>query len=245
MKLSTKLGVTGRHAHLSWEAGAYDGIPPVPNVHVNARFRALNRDREAVALALVYHGFLSGPLEFVNSCSPSVGARIEAFFLPRRVDVKSLELLAKALPLGTRDLWLGSSAAYASLNGLADLQMDFVNDQAFGSSLSVRLLAIASNVGALYRIGTDSAQLARLGVAIMFAEDYSVRSITMPVADNFLQSSSYSVQKLRALCGSVNIRLDLPCLDNDVENDLSHFKLFESPHQAMRSIPKRNLEIIA
>lgn len=249
MKLWTELGIAGRHSHLRWDAGAYDGIPPVGAVQINARFRSLNRDREAVALALVYHGFLSGPLEFGNSCSPSVAAEIESFFCPRQVPVSTVDLVPRALPMGTRTSLLGKDiTCRAEPDAIYDVRMDFVNDQTFGSSLSARLLAIACNVGSLYGHDNDAAILARIGIAILLAEDYSVRSIIVHVSSGFLHNAAYDIEKLQSLSGAVNVRLHFDYFDEPlpiISADRSdRFLLCESPHQAQRQLAKRKLEIL-
>jgi hypothetical protein len=192
----------------------HDGIPPLASLRISLRPRLRNRERYALALALVYKPWIAERFTPVDACSPMVARAIAGLFAPRDVVVDTTIGKMELIPTGSRTALI-SDEGPATLACRALLDDDLVvrlaNDQTNSSAVSIRQISMVSNAKHLMRDIRMVDPIVLLGMLMFYAEDYDIRKVILPITDS-QQRQDIDFEALTRACRSVNIEPIMPLL---------------------------------
>lgn len=183
----------------------YDGLPPVQDIWIDGRLHGAHSDRVCIAEALLFRSWLAGPITFSVPCSPLVATGLQRFFHPRSISVASVSLARRDVPVGGRVAVLRSTTSPGV--GTADVAVALAPDARFRTVFDVEHVTFGSNVRSLCKAG-ETEGMATLALAVLFAQDLSIREIVAERAE-LAQISDESVNALRDLLAAVNLALNV------------------------------------
>lgn len=182
----------------------YDATPVTDHLTLGFGPQRVNNDRLAIASYLAFGLYASGNLQLAAEVSPSVAEAIEADAATVPVRVAPVVYAPRTLPAGDTPVtvqWTGKQqdAESPNITVIPDLE-------ARGSLRHGASVFVASNAYVLDALspGTSSAFVARLAVAVLFAEDLDAKQLQ--VATDATPDAALAA-RLRALLQSVNLDL--------------------------------------
>lgn len=155
----------------------YDALPPVDTLQIDFAPVNINPDRLAIASYLAFGAYCSGGFELNVKFSPAAAEAIEQDAKPVQLRPAPIEYYPKALAIG-----MGEAAVSFSLPGeshkacIAVLPSDKYNGLITGHNQ----LIISSNAFFLDAVAQNAYSIrARLAVAVLFAEDLGIDTLTV------------------------------------------------------------------
>ncbi|WP_146004658.1 hypothetical protein [Brevibacterium paucivorans] len=157
--------------------GQYDGQPPIERLLVDHRLDSINNDVLALACTLTFGQYMQGNVSFPKPVSPECAQSIEAFMLPSKVNITTIEEEPFSAPEGNGILFISTSpdARFVTPNywGIPRSSSIQILDSTeySGSMISVDTLALASNAAVFCKLGTSPyIELPLLAVALLYTE---------------------------------------------------------------------------
>lgn len=201
------------------EPGEEDGVPVVPSVRMEARLRHQNRDRLAVASALLFIRHTGGMLAPAKGCGPGVAAGLTRLWAPRELVVAAVHAKPEPIPTGSRTVIL-SDETWRTMACLARhpsaMLVRLATDQSSDGYFSLRELRLASNVKLLMDGLAEVDTLFLLPLVVALAEDHDIRTIVLPMTEP-ARRPDIDLGALRALGRQVNLEITAPLLGADLE----------------------------
>ncbi|WP_099299030.1 hypothetical protein [Corynebacterium dentalis] len=179
------------------ERTEYDAFPPVAEFILEDAPTARNPEREAVAQALMFGRWTGGEMHFAWKAGPNTINAIRRFLEPLPTYLSPIEYYPKALPIGKRSANLVEGWPSVLPGTIAVLPLDKFN----GVIATHDSLAVSTN-GFLFKI-SDQDIRPSLAVAVLFAEEFGIDSITLPYP---VEQEEF--RKLRDLLLSVRMGLN-------------------------------------
>lgn len=175
MKITLGIDDAAGQVTLAATPGVYDGRLPVPRLWIDGRLRFKNADRLCIAQALLFMGYMGGPVTFSAPCSTAVANALRGFLAPRTIPIQSVTLESRNAPVGGRT----ASLSEASTDEFA---VRLAPEGRFRTVFDAEQAVFASNLRTLRR-ETEGDLLLVLALAIMFAEDLDLRQIAIRPED--------------------------------------------------------------
>lgn len=181
----------------------YDAWPILREVRFDQAPQTLHPERVLVASYLIGHPWTSGTIQAGPWITPMVSQAIQNAAEPHWMSPTGLTLYAKPVAQGIRSARASLETPEQEEDCDAELSLHFVrSDRYFGAHWNGRSVVIPSNVW-LFANGDESPERTAelvLGAALLFSEDYSIRTFQI---DQALKNTEW----LRRLVGSVGIKL--------------------------------------
>lgn len=203
------------------EPGAYDAVPVLQEVVIDAVPWRQHPDRMAVALCLIYGASTAGVFELpMPGCSEQVASAIEDFLSPTACTVFPVNLIPSRIVRGNvvLDLFWGESEGISlgsrtvvSRDGRTTMR---ILDQSVGSFASEREFTVATNALLINARGEPnqlSTALPALGIAVLFGEDLFIDQICVPNVDP--NTPDEMKRKVGRLLDAVGLRLSWVGMD--------------------------------
>jgi hypothetical protein len=204
---------------ISAMADEYDGAPPIGQARISLRPRLINSDRHALALALLFKPWIADQFAPPAECSPMVARAIMALLAPRQVLVTKTTHKHQAIPTGTRSALL-SDETYATMACQTlldhDVMVRLCNDQTSSTTISMTQINLVSNAKHLMRDNQRVDPFVLLGLTLLYAEDYDIRQVILPVSD-VNRRPDVDLDALIGACRAVNIEPVMPLLGRSQE----------------------------
>jgi hypothetical protein len=224
MKFQLELARNGNKTVVFWEAGQYDGNPPVKEVVINSRIRNICPERAAVSCALMFFDYICGAFSYDKGVTHEVAIGLQRLFMPRFMIVDNIHFEPRKIPSGCRSALI-SDDSYRSLATQAiaksELLFGIQSDQQFISSIGASEVRLDANLRMLYKQNSPANIIRLLGLAILYAEDFVIDNIVIPLSSKEL-ASYINVQYLVDLLQLINITLQFPLDDLSDEEIKAH-----------------------
>jgi len=219
LQTETVIDPSERVTTIKFAPEQYDAFPLSSTAWLDWRLIERNRDREAVAQAILLYPFISGRMSPSRGCGIDISQPLRDFFLPRHVLVEGVEMAPARIPSGTRTAIL-CDGSYRSAAALGAFEHDLVirlSEGAYTTSIGPRNVTVSSNFGLFARHdGQLHAILPTIAAAVLFAEDLGLARLALPI----LELTAVEINlfaRLTTLLASVNIAVEAPLLGADFD----------------------------
>lgn len=214
MQTETVVDPSERVTTIKFTPEQYDAFPLSSNAWVDWRLIERNRDREAVAHALLLFPFISGRFSPSRGCGIDVSHPLRNLFSPRHVLVEGVDMLPARIPSGTRTAIL-CDGSYRSAAMLGAFEHDLVirlSESAYTTSIGPRSAIVSSNFGLFAgREGQLNAILPSIAAAVLFAEDLGIARLSLPILE-LTTGEGDLLARLTTLLAAVNMAIETPLL---------------------------------
>lgn len=214
LQTETVIDPSERVTTIKFAPEQYDAFPLSSAAWLDWRLIERNRDREAVAHAILLFPFISGRLSPSRGCGIDVSQPLRDFFSPRHVMVEGVEMAPARIPSGTRTAIL-CDGSYRSAAVLGAFEHDLairLSEGAYTTSIGPRNAIVSSNFGLFARRdGQLNAILPTIAAAVLFAEDLGLARLVLPVLElTAVETDLFA--RLTKLLAAVNIAVEAPLL---------------------------------
>lgn len=219
MRTETVVGSSERGTAIRFTPEQYDALPLTTVAWVDSHVTGRNRDRMAVAHALLLFPFISGRFQPSQGCGVDIALPLRNLFSSRNVLIEGVAMAPARIPSGTRTALLcdGSYRSAALTNGHQYDLVFRISESAFTTSIGPRNAIVSSNFGLFaHDKGQLNSTLPSLAAAVLFAEDLGIARLILPVHTLTPQEADL-LKHLSALLAAVNLVIETPILDLDFE----------------------------
>lgn len=175
----------------------YDALPPVNTLQIDFAPVSINPDRLAIASYLAFGAYCSGGFELSVKFSPAAAEAIEQDAKPVQLRPAPIEYYPKALAVG-----MGEATVSFSLPGESQEACLVVlpSDKYNGLMTGHNKLLVSSNAFFLDAAAQNPHSIrARLAVAVLFAEDLGIDTLTVD-GHNIDAAERQSLVRLLSAC---------------------------------------------